>query len=108
METWRRVFEGRPFVTRQWAEGPLLVERFGALELRFALQAGPGGLCFEQRGAALALGRWRLALPRPLWPRVEAFVSGELVPRVEVELRLPLLGTLCRYAGALDALEFPQ
>ena len=96
METWRRVFEGRPFVTRQWAEGPLLVERFGRPRAALRAPGRPRRAVLRAARRGPGPGPLAAALPRPLWPRVEAFVSGELVPRVEVELRLPLLGTLCR------------
>lgn len=103
-ETWVRTFEGRPFVTRQWAEDGLLVELApGGVELRFALESRGGVLRFHQRRAALRLGPLRLPLPGPLAPRVDAQVSGDDARvRVEVELRAPLIGRLCRYAGLLD------
>lgn len=103
-ETWRRTFDGRPLVTRQWAEEGLLVELApGGVELRFALEAREGVLYFVQRRAALRLGRLRLPLPARLAPGVTARVSGDGArTHVEVELRAPLLGRLCHYAGLLD------
>jgi hypothetical protein len=103
-ETWRRTFGGRPFATRQWsADGRHLLERFGPLELRFVLRADDGGLRFEPRGTAVRLLGLRLALPAALGPRVDACVRAVGARlQVEVELRAPLLGRLCRYAGWLE------
>ena len=97
-ETWRRRFAGRPFVTRQWREGPELIERSGPLELRFRLRGGTAGLVFEPRGARLG----RLPLPAWLSPRVVASVRGEDELEVAVRLEIPALGELCRYAGRLE------
>lgn len=103
-EVWRRTFDGRPFVTRQWTEDGLLVERVpGGVELGFALEARAGVLHFQQRRAALCLGPLRVPLPRGLAPHVDAQVSGDAAGvRVRVELSAPLAGRLCRYAGLLD------
>ena len=101
-ETWRRSFDGRPLVTRQWAQDGLLVERVPGLELYFALEVRAGTLLFIQRRAVLRLGPLRLPLPSSLAPSVAARVSGEPAGmRVEVELHAPLFGRLCRYGGLL-------
>jgi hypothetical protein len=106
-ETWRRRFGEDSFVTRQWEEDGLLVERAGLFELCFRLEVAGARLIFQQTGAGLRLGRARIGLPFWLSPRVSARVWQEEAMRVQVEVSLPGLGTLCRYDGGLDTRTRP-
>ena len=95
-ERWVRAFAGRPLVTRQSAEGGLLMERAGPLCFGLAVEVVDGGLTFRTRRT------WMLGVPLPsrFAPRVEA----DVVPRgetwnVAVRLTLPLVGRLLDYEG---------
>lgn len=107
-ERWRRDFAGREFVTEQGEHaGPLLAERAGPFELHFRLSVEAGALAYRQQGAFLRVRGWRLRLPRPLAPRVEAWErAGEGGGvRVSVCVTAPLAGLLVRYEGLLRDAE---
>lgn len=91
-----RSFAGRPLVTRQTAEGGLLMERVGPLCFGLAVEVVGGGLTFRTRRT------WMLGVPLPTWfaPSVEADVvpNGEAWG-VAVRLALPLVGRLLDYEG---------
>ena len=100
-ETWIRYFGDLPPVTsHQHLEAGLLVERFGRLELSFAVTARRGGLDFRQTSAAVAVGGRRVQLPRALAPRVAARIAprGDLA-EVSVSVDLPAVGRLISYGG---------
>ena len=95
-ERWVRAFPGRPLVTRQTAEGGLLMERGGPLCFGLAVEVVDGGLTFRTRRT------WMLGVPLPGWfaPRVDV----DVVPSAEawnvaVRLTLPLVGRLLDYEG---------
>ena len=104
-ERWTRTFRDRTLVTTQrgLADGRL-AERFGILELGFRLRTSDGMLTYEQRDAALTLGRWRVPIPRWLSPRVEARERradrGDR-SHVRVVVRVPVVGVLLAYEGEL-------
>jgi hypothetical protein len=110
-EEWRRAFAGRPLVSVQYAgANGLLLERMGAVEMRFRLAAVGGALTYETTSAALCVGSWRVPLPRWLRPRVVASEKpvGDGGPiAVAVEVRLPLLGRLVAYEGTLTCVGTP-
>lgn len=84
----------------QDATGWCLGEAFDGqpLELWMRLEAYTNGLKYVAVQARL----WGLRLP--FVPKVEAVVRGDMPGRVktEVEIRLPLIGRLIRYAGWLE------
>jgi hypothetical protein len=98
---WQRSFGGHALETvqREW-EGGLLGEQLGPVECVFRLHAREDGLAYEQVGAWLCLGPWRLPLPRVLAPRIEA--SATDAPegmRVHVKVSAAFLGWLLTYEG---------
>ena len=103
-ERWERSFNGETFTTQQWAAGGMLVERFGAWELRFALRVEQGALVYEPRGARFCFGLLRLPMPLACAPFVEAREwAGEDKARVRVAVKvtLPIVGLLIAYDGHL-------
>ena len=104
-ERWRRRFGDHPLdSTQRGSGGGELIERFGALELRFGLVVSGGGLSWVQRGAGLRLGPARIPLPRWLSPHAaasEAPGGGPDRTRVAVRVTLPLAGLLIAYEGTM-------
>lgn len=107
VERWLRTFDGHPMVTRQWAEGPHLVEAVGPTRVVFRLGVSAGTMRFEPLRVRL-LG---LPLPRWLAPSVTASAGppGDATDATAwalcVEVSAPVVGRLVRYEGtmALDA-----
>jgi hypothetical protein len=88
LQHWERSFGGHALATVQRAwEGPLLGERFGPMECVFRLRVVEGGISYEQVGAWLCLGPWRLRVPRLLAPRVEG-LAVEAAPDMRVRVRI--------------------
>jgi hypothetical protein len=100
-EVWRRWFAGRPYVTRQSRRGPIRIERIGALEIRYRLQATRHEVRHVQERACVRVGRLAVPLPRHLSPMVTAWAAGQEGDRffVAVRVRAPLVGPLLSYAG---------
>ena len=107
-ERWSRTFDDSRFDTRQYEGGErALVERFGALELRFQLEAAQGSLCFRSRDAALVWGPVRVPLS-PKWaPRVDAREDAAGMRRIRIHVRVavPGLGPVLTYEGCIDIEE---
>ena len=103
IEHWQRYFNGHVLATRQWASRDgLLIESFNGWELGFALAEEDGALVYRQCRAYLCFGTLRLRMPLALAPRVHA--REHSVGRdtaVEVNVSLPLIGTLITYSGEL-------
>jgi hypothetical protein len=104
-ERWHRTFSQSELVTWQRL-GPSgeLEEQYGPWRLRFHLHLEAGTLRYVQQAAAFAWGRFTVPLPRWLAPRVEAREAADEAggrTRVDVEVRVPLLGTLVDYGGTL-------
>jgi hypothetical protein len=103
---WRRTFGSQTLLTRQFRRGDWLVERFGILDLCFALIVEKGRIRYRQTAAALCVGRLRLPLPRLLMPVVAAdawVVDGESEMRIEIRVSAPLVGTVLEYGGPVVA-----
>lgn len=107
VQRWERSFGGHPLVTEQRAwEGGLLGERLGPVECVFRLRSMEGGIVYEQVGAWLCLGSWRLPLPRFLSPRVEAVTAAAPEGmRVQVKIGSALAGWLLTYEGVVNPEE---
>ncbi|WP_224240471.1 DUF4166 domain-containing protein [Hyalangium gracile] len=106
-QRWERSFGGHRLVTwqRECAR-ELLGERFGPVECVFRLRPVEGGLAYEQVGALLCLGSWRLPLPRLLAPRVEAMtLEAPRGMRVHVKIGAAVLGWLLTYEGLVNPEE---
>ena len=104
-EDWRRVFGESRVETRQHESRPReLAERFGILEIRFALDARDGGLHYVQRSAAFRAGPVRVRIPTSLAPRVEAREdpAGPCRIRIAVDVSLPGVGRLIAYGGIIE------
>lgn len=105
-QTWTRTFGARTLSSRQYGvHGGLLAEQFRLIELRFRLNVRGGTLRFEQTSAALALGPFRIGMPRWLWPRVKACVgaarpNGDWI-KVRVTLSMSMIGIVLMYAGCV-------
>jgi hypothetical protein len=105
-EIWRRRFDGRALVTRVALRQGVFSERCRGVELRFELRSDSAGLRYVQRGAALALGPFRLPLPAAIAPRVDAHDEAGREPfSVDFTVDLRLWGRrLVGYAGTV----FPE
>ncbi|HND32339.1 MAG TPA: DUF4166 domain-containing protein [Myxococcota bacterium] len=101
---WERDFDGVILRSRQrlvqdgshWWLGEVFEGQ--SLELWMRLEAYTNGLKYVAVGGKL----WGVKIP--IFPRVEATVRGDIPGRVktDVEIRLPLIGRLVRYAGWLE------
>lgn len=108
-ERWLRWFGDHLLTTSQRrGDDGTLRERFGPLELAFALKVDANGIDYLQTAARLRCwpSAWRL--PRWMSPRVAAREevalgerSDELRTHVCVELSLPLIGRIGKYDGLL-------
>ena len=103
-DDWRRTFGHRAMNSRQYpaADGSV-AERIGPLELRFRLEPSGAGTTWRQTGAALALWRARLPLPRWCAPRVFAREDRRGADRIGIDVRveLPVVGPILSYAGTI-------
>ena len=104
-ERWERHFDNYGFITQQWpGQRGLLIERFRAWELCFKPRVKDGTLLYEQCGAKLCWGPWRIPMPLVCAPLVTASERPGGTARVLVSVRvtLPLAGLLISYEGHLD------
>lgn len=98
-ECWTRDFGGHRFTSELSRAGDGVAERFGPLRFVFDLPADETGLRMELR-------RWTafgIPMPRALGPRIAAreWQEDERF-RLEVDVRLPLIGDVVRYTGWLS------
>ena len=106
-QCWERTFGAHALVTTQrvWDEG-LLAERLGPMECVFRLRAGGRSLLYEQLGAWLCLGPWRLPVPRLFAPHIEAETAETATGmRVHVRIGSALVGALLSYEGLVTPEE---
>jgi hypothetical protein len=106
-QLWERSFNGHRLATlqRAWEQG-WVGERLGPVECVFRLRPIPGGLAYEQVGARLCLGSWRLPLPRLLSPRIEATTTeAPHGMHVHVKIGSALLGWMLTYEGVVSPEE---
>lgn len=100
-ETWSRRFGAVPMRSRLQAKGRLLDERLGALRFRFSLHVFDAAIHWRvERVRVFGF----VPLPARAFSRVrcrESEVDGRYT--FEVEAKLPLVGTLIRYDGWLEA-----
>lgn len=88
-----------------------LVERFGRLYVWFRLLVVDHMLCFCQERVGLGVGRLCVPLPHWLSPQITArewAMPGEAHVQVTVSVRLPLVGVLLAYTGAIMLEEGPE
>jgi hypothetical protein len=109
IERWQRAFGGTLLTTTQRRlPNGLLAERFRCLELFYRVDRRSGSVHHEQVKVALCCGRLRITLPSWLAPKVsgnEIATSSPNRVRVQVEVRMPLIGLLVSYDGVVDMLE---
>lgn len=95
---WRRDFAGRRMESHFRKDGPCLVEKMGSISLRMLPQVQSGRLHYTLMAARVG------PIPLPGWlkPSLIAW-EGEHDDdyEFEVEVGLPLIGRLIRYAGRL-------
>jgi len=97
-ELLERWYAQQRFATWQWERDGLLLEQFGPFTLSFALTGAETGIKFLLRRVRL----WRMPLPKALRPHISASErSADGAHLFNVELRLPLVGLIARYAGSL-------
>lgn len=101
-EVWTRRIGGRVMRSRQFIgvrkPSGWIVERFGVLDFDLELRVEEGELVLVMRGMCCC----GLALPRALWPGIEATEREEKGRfRFDVQISLPLVGRLVRYRGWL-------
>ncbi|WP_216352914.1 SDR family oxidoreductase [Sphingomonas sp. LM7] len=98
-ERWNRDFGGHRFSSELSQARAGVVERFGPLRFEFDLPSDSAGL-------RMVLRRWSafgVPMPRLLGPRIAAREWQEDDRfRFEVDVRLPLVGPVVRYAGWLE------
>ncbi|HEY0094345.1 MAG TPA: DUF4166 domain-containing protein [Archangium sp.] len=99
-QSWERTFGTQALATAQYAREGRLIERLGPVECVFRLRAEGRALLYEQVGAWLRLGPWRLYLPGPLAPRIDATVEeAPTGMHVRVRIGAALVGGLLMYEG---------
>ncbi len=97
-ETWIRKFEGKPLVTRQWAENGLFIEAIGPTKMAMRLRVASGTLHFDPVYSKF-LG---IKIPNALSVSVLASAQEtESGWSIMVETRSTLLGLLFRYDGKI-------
>jgi hypothetical protein len=98
-ERWVRHLQGRRLETVQWAEGDLLMERYGTVVFSSALVAEGSCLRYEFRRAWVA----GIRLPQWFTPCVDGRVdAGDTGWRVAVRVAAPLVGELVHYEGWVE------
>jgi Domain of unknown function (DUF4166) len=98
-ERWLRNFSGRWLASVQWADGNLLMERFGLSSFSSALVVQGSRMRYEFRRA------WFAGIPLPVWlsPYVDGYVdAGETGWRVAVHIFAPFLGEIVHYEGWVE------
>lgn len=97
-ELLERWYAGQRFATWQWVKDSLLLEQFGPFTLAFALTGSEAGIAFQLYRVRL----WGMPLPKGLRPHITASERSKSGAHLfDVELRLPLVGRIVRYAGSL-------
>ena len=103
-ERWIRSFAGTLMSTAQTiTRNGKLSERVGWLAFDFRVQLSHGRLNFDFCGAALALGRWRISLPRWLSPALKGRNSvrhGRV--HIGVAIWAPTGDLLIAYSGEIE------
>lgn len=96
---WRRSFDGKKMESQFLRDEDHLIEMMGPLKLRLTPRVDQGRLRYELRSTQIG----RIVLPNFLAPKLIAW-KGEAdgFYEFEVEISLPLIGRLVRYAGRLQ------
>jgi hypothetical protein len=100
-ERWLRHFPGRCTTTVEWADGNLLMERFGLSSFSSILAVEGSRVRYIFQRA------WLAGIPLPVWlsPHVESYVdAGETGWRVVVHIFAPILGEIVHYEGWVEPL----
>ncbi len=96
---WARSFDGKRFESTFRRAGDCLIEQIGPIAFRLRPVVESGRLVYQLQSATIG----GFSLPRRLMPRLVAWES-EHASQYDfvVELHLPLIGRVIRYAGQLD------
>jgi len=98
-EVWNRDFNGFPMRSVQWAEGGLLMEKFGLLTLAYRLSVEPPAM------RLWVVRAWVLGIPIPLFlaPTGQGFERAEENGSLSIRVAAfaPLLGQVVSYEGTL-------
>jgi hypothetical protein len=98
-ERWLRHFPGRCTRTVQWADGNVLMERFGPVSFSSAVVVQGTRMRYEFVRA------WFAGVPLPAWlsPFVDGYVdAGDTGWRVAVHIFAPFLGEIVQYEGWVE------
>ena len=99
IECWHRHFGDHTFASTLSQPGPSLVERFGPIRFRFALDIERDGLRMRMQAWSI----WHIALPLVLAPRSEAREwAQDGWFHFDVPIALPLIGRIVHYRGRLQ------
>ncbi len=100
LDRWQRRIGGRRLDSRQRRVGDILMEYAGPVELRMRMDVTDHDLTLTPIGAALRIGRLRIALPDAVAPHTAAVATGTVNGfEVDVRIWLPLTGLLIAYRG---------
>ena len=98
VERWHRRFGDHGFASTLSQQGNSLVERFGPMRFRFALDSDADGLRMRMLGWSM----WRFPLPLAIAPRSFAREwAEEGWFHFDVPIALPLIGRIVHYRGRL-------
>ena len=105
-QRWERTFGSRRLVSHQYSTGAELVERFGIVECRLAVEARGGILTVRSTGAGLRVGPLRATLPAWIAPVITgtAAADGDAVA-VDVSIHTGWRALLLRYHGRVRRVE---
>lgn len=109
-ETWKRNFDGRPFVTHQHIrQDGLLAERADFVELWFSLNVDQeGALNYQHLKTNLCLGPLRIPVPKWIAPQISAkewAIPGSTEMCADIRVTTPGGEIIIHYNGALNLME---
>jgi hypothetical protein len=108
-EEWRRTFGGALLVSSQRLSGGSIVERFGAVEVTFTLEADDSTLRYVFEGGSIRL--LGVAIPLPLDAAAhERARAGNDIGSIDVSVDVAMkpFGRIVAYDGTLTRIEFER
>jgi hypothetical protein len=103
-ETWRRVFDGKDFVSVQQIRKGILWERWGPFEIEIRLRSEIQRLFYFSERACFILGPLRIKIPR--WVGIQVKGSESVLPEgerlfIEMEMGSKISGKILSYGGEI-------